>query len=263
MSLSDSEDDFNDCSYSTDDHHSTSDVDNRDDMSNCESLESILSENLIVDAVPNTATTFSSALEGQSTSCAYVDLSSAYVDLTTVEGGDNIVISSSEDTRPEDENKDSSLNITCSADESNNILSNTCDSHSFCTSVNGYLCTSNSASTGNVTLSIANGGAPSTSESANTAASEEINNNGIVECDIKKLLHNGVNLKTLSRENKYTILKHKPNPSVYPWTHCHGSTSYRQFQPKWVKQYTWLHYSPQVDGVFCKACIFFAPDKVQ
>jgi len=30
---SDSEDDFNDCSYSTDDHHSTSDIDNHDDVS--------------------------------------------------------------------------------------------------------------------------------------------------------------------------------------------------------------------------------------
>jgi len=69
---SDSEDDFNDCSYSTDDHHSNSNVDNHNDMSNCESVESISSENLIANAVPNTATTFSSALEGQSTSCAYV-----------------------------------------------------------------------------------------------------------------------------------------------------------------------------------------------
>jgi len=173
---SDSEDDFNDCSYSTDDHHSTSDVDNHDNMSNCKSVESISSENLIVDAVPNTAATSSSALEGRSTtSCAYVDLSSAYVDLTTAEGGDSIDVNSSEDTRPEDENKDSGLNITCSADESNNTLSNTCDSHSFCTSDNSCLCTSNSASTSNVTLSIANGGAPSTSESANTAASEETN----------------------------------------------------------------------------------------
>jgi len=97
---SDSEDDFSDCSYSTDDHHLTSDVDNHDNMSNCESVESTLSEDLIVDAVPNTATTFSSALEGQSTSCAYVDLSSAYADLTTAEGGDSIDINSSEDTRP-------------------------------------------------------------------------------------------------------------------------------------------------------------------
>ena len=59
---------------------------------------------------PNIATTFRSALEGQSTSCAYVDLSNAYVDLTTAEGGDSIDINSSEDTTPEDENKDSSLN---------------------------------------------------------------------------------------------------------------------------------------------------------
>jgi len=60
---------------------------------------------------------------------ALVDLSSVNVDLTTAEGGDSIDMNGREDTRPEDENKDSSLNIICSADECNNILSNTCDSH--------------------------------------------------------------------------------------------------------------------------------------
>ncbi len=35
-----------------------------------------------------------------------------------------------------------------------------------------------------------------------------------------------------------------------------------QFQPAWLKQYPWLHYSPHVDGAFCKSCAFFAPDKV-
>jgi len=242
---SDSEDnDFDDCSYSTDDYHWSNDVDMHD-MSNCtsESVESISGENLIVNAAPSTftATAFSSTLEGPSTSCAPLDLStcttsSAYVDdLTTAEGGDNIDhdFDLTENTRPEDGNEDSSLSSTHSAAE--------------------------------CTLSITDG-APSTGESANTTASEEnlALDNGIAECDIGKLLHDGVNLRMLSRENKYIILKHKPNPSpsVYPRTRCHGSATYRQFQPKWINQYSWLHYSPHVDGVFCTACVFFAPDKV-
>ena len=37
------------------------------------------------------------------------------------------------------------------------------------------------------------------------------------------------------------------------------SSSYRQFQPTWLKNYPWLHYSSFSDGTFCRACAFFAP----
>ena len=73
-----------------------------------------------------------------------------------------------------------------------------------------------------------------------------------------------MNISTLSREDKYKILiaESNPNPRSYPRTrlYMYVSGPYRQFNPAWLKQYPRLHYSRQVDGVFCRACIFFAPD---
>ena len=64
--------------------------------------------------------------------------------------------------------------------------------------------------------------------------------------DIGKLLELGIDLKMLSREHLYRILRAEPcvEPSAYPRTPAYpGSTSMRQFQPAWFKQYPWLHYS--------------------
>lgn len=68
----------------------------------------------------------------------------------------------------------------------------------------------------------------------------------------------------LSREEVYHILTSEPNPdtTIYPRTRTQSSGAYRQFQPSWLKQYPWLHYSKHADGVFCRACAFFAPEKV-
>ena len=84
------------------------------------------------------------------------------------------------------------------------------------------------------------------------------------ECDIGKLLDSGIDLQKLSREEKYRILTTNPSldPSSYPRTRPYASGSFRQFQPDWLRQYPWLHYSRHVDGVFCRACAFFGPDKV-
>ena len=83
--------------------------------------------------------------------------------------------------------------------------------------------------------------------------------------DIGKLLELGVDLKKLSREHMYRILTAEPSadPSAYPQTPAHpGSTYLCLFQPAWLKQYPWLNYRCHFDGVFCKSCAIFAPEKV-
>ena len=85
-----------------------------------------------------------------------------------------------------------------------------------------------------------------------------------VECDIGKLHDLHVDLKQLSREDKYRLLKTEPptNVSSYPHTRPYPSSSLRQFQPSWTNQHPWLHYSRFVDGAFCRACALFAPNQV-
>ena len=65
------------------------------------------------------------------------------------------------------------------------------------------------------------------------------------ECDIGKLLLSNVNISTRSREDKYKILiaESNPDPRSYPRTRLYASGPYRQFNPAWLKQYPWLHYS--------------------
>ena len=81
----------------------------------------------------------------------------------------------------------------------------------------------------------------------------------VTECDIGKLLLSGINVQELNREHIFKTLSCEPNPNAsYPRTRPYGSGSYRQFQPSWLKQHPWLHYYSQyVDGVFCRACVFF------
>ena len=79
------------------------------------------------------------------------------------------------------------------------------------------------------------------------------------ECDIGKLLSEGTNLHQLPREHKYCVLTTEPNPDAakYPRTRSSKSDCFRQFQPSRLKQYPWLHYGASLDGVFCRACVFF------
>ena len=83
------------------------------------------------------------------------------------------------------------------------------------------------------------------------------------ECDIGKVVAAGIVLSQLPRDRKYSVLKTKPSEdaSTYPHTRPCESSSYRQFQPSWLKNYPWLHYSCFSDGAFCRACAFFAPDQ--
>ena len=71
-------------------------------------------------------------------------------------------------------------------------------------------------------------------------------------------------LHQLSWENKYYVLTTEPNsdPSSFPRTCSSNSQLYRQFQPSWLKQYPWLHYSQHDDGVYCRVCALFAPKQV-
>ena len=82
--------------------------------------------------------------------------------------------------------------------------------------------------------------------------------------DIGRLLELNQDLNRLSREDKYQIFTTEPNPdpSSYHRRRSSPAGAYRQFQPSWLKQYPWLHYSSTVDGAFCRACAFFAPESV-
>ena len=92
----------------------------------------------------------------------------------------------------------------------------------------------------------------STTEAANAA-----------ECDICMLLHLGIDIRNLNREQKCQILKREPKPhsSAYPRTRPYDSGPFHQFKPSWLVQYPWLHYSPFCDSAFCRACALFAPDR--
>ena len=61
-------------------------------------------------------------------------------------------------------------------------------------------------------------------------------------------------LHQLSQENKHCVLTTEPDS-----TRPSDSVPYQQFQPSWLKQYPWLHYSQHDDGVYCRAC---APKQV-
>ncbi len=84
------------------------------------------------------------------------------------------------------------------------------------------------------------------------------------ECDIGDLLKSDVKIQQLSRDKKYLLITTEPNcnASTYPRTRPNESRSYRQFQPSWMKQYPWLHYSQFADGAFCRTCAIFAPKSV-
>lgn len=85
-----------------------------------------------------------------------------------------------------------------------------------------------------------------------------------VEYDFGKLLEANIDIQKLSRDHKYQILTMKPssNPSAYPFTRFSENGPLRRFKPEWTQQYPWLYYSSYLDGAFCRACMFFAPDIV-
>ena len=77
-------------------------------------------------------------------------------------------------------------------------------------------------------------------------------------------MHSNVNLHGLPRYDKYRLLTTEPSSdsASYPRTRPYPNSSDRQFQPSWMKHFSWLHYSRFVDGTFCHACILFSPSQV-
>ena len=79
--------------------------------------------------------------------------------------------------------------------------------------------------------------------------------------DIGKLLDLAVDVKALSRDDKYHLLTTEadPRPSVYPFSRPCLSSCPRRFRPDWVKRWPWMLYSHHQDGVYCRACVLFSP----
>ena len=80
----------------------------------------------------------------------------------------------------------------------------------------------------------------------------------IHDWNIGKLIASDAKLSNLCREEVYGILTCEPPmaTSEYPGTRQSESGSFRQFQPSWVQQFPWLHYSKFEDGALLGMCNF-------
>ena len=79
--------------------------------------------------------------------------------------------------------------------------------------------------------------------------------------DIGMLSKSG-DLHSLPQHTKLELLNHTPDPNFnYPPKYVYGCN--RRFKPEWLKNHSWLHYSPSEDGVYCKACALFAPADIR
>ncbi len=112
-------------------------------------------------------------------------------------------------------------------------------------------------------LSDSDGDGDSVVQSASGGASGSVTSSEI-ECDIGKLQDSGVDVKNLSRDDKYRLLTTEPNsdPDSYPRTQPCPSSNFRRFKPEWLRSYPWMHYSRFSDGVYCRACVVFSPYQV-
>lgn len=64
-------------------------------------------------------------------------------------------------------------------------------------------------------------------------------------------------MSKLSNSQKYCLLyNHISPPSILPSSYSYGCN--RKFNTTWLQKYTWLRYSPKLDGVFCGPCALFA-----
>lgn len=77
--------------------------------------------------------------------------------------------------------------------------------------------------------------------------------------DIGVLIKSGT-LRSLDKSMKLKLIKQVPDAKFnYPMKIMHGCN--RWFKP--AQSHSWLHYSPSEDGVYCKACVLFAPADVK
>lgn len=72
--------------------------------------------------------------------------------------------------------------------------------------------------------------------------------------NIGGLTESCVDLHKLCRDDIHRVWTTEPNSDAH--TRSCVYSSYQQFQPVWLKQHPWLHYSQHVDGAFCHACTF-------
>ena len=64
-------------------------------------------------------------------------------------------------------------------------------------------------------------------------------------------------MSKLSNSQRYSVLySHISPPSILPSSYSYGCN--RKFNTTWLHKYTWLKYSPKLDGVFCGPCALFA-----
>ena len=66
--------------------------------------------------------------------------------------------------------------------------------------------------------------------------------------------------RNLTDQEKFQLLTKDYTPSekfVFPKTKIYGKS--RSFQMSWLKEYTWLVYSPSKDGGLCRVCLVFPP----
>ncbi len=60
-------------------------------------------------------------------------------------------------------------------------------------------------------------------------------------------------VSNLSVDEKFSLLfQHVTPPAVFPSTFSHGFQ--RRFNQSWLNKYSWLLYSPKLDGIFCGPC---------
>ena len=79
--------------------------------------------------------------------------------------------------------------------------------------------------------------------------------------DIGVVIKSGT-LHSLDKSMKLKLIKQAPDDKFhYPTKFMHGCN--RRFKPEWTQSHSWLHYSPSEDGVYCKACVLFAPADVK
>ena len=69
-------------------------------------------------------------------------------------------------------------------------------------------------------------------------------------------------VKNLSIGQKYKLLTNHFNPSSkFAFPKVFDSGCYRSFQYRWLEKHTWLVYSKELNGGFCKFCALFAKER--
>ena len=87
--------------------------------------------------------------------------------------------------------------------------------------------------------SVSHGGSDSccSSTSSSTSVARESSS---IECDIGKIQDSGVDIKGLSRDDKYRLLTTEPNPDPLSYPRTRPCPSLRRFKPDWLKHYPWM-----------------------